>query len=357
MPARTVCFQELRKYDGKGVVPLTVRQFMQKAGRAGRRGIDHLGYVVIREDFGEFDRDRDAIHSYLKGGYEQVRSAFNLSFNSVVNLLERHERDVSEIRRVIDKSFLNFHYLQQVRREQQRLDDIAASLAKDGWDPRLPEAGPPPRHLAGRAKKLRKMQSAARRDEDRVFTDFMDKVTLLQQVEYLDAELGFNSGARVLRHLQIEEIFSTELVLSGALDQSEPALVFGAFCSLSNSFSRSVVVRERLRGPAAQLARQMRQIRYGDAVRVCEQASGVPVTFTPEMIPFGIAWHNGASLQELMLMIDSPTDVSGDLVSAFRRAKDLAMQMRKVYGEDPYMDEKLRGIAKTVSRDEVEVVD
>jgi superfamily II RNA helicase len=43
MPARTVCFQALRKYNGSTVLPLTVRQFMQKAGRAGRRGIDDVG--------------------------------------------------------------------------------------------------------------------------------------------------------------------------------------------------------------------------------------------------------------------------------------------------------------------------
>mgnify|MGYP001591039689 CR=1 FL=1 len=81
------------------------------------------------------------------------------------------------------------------------------------------------------------------------------------------------------------------------------------------------------------------------------------VTFTPEMIPFGVGWFEGSDLQELMLLIESATDISGDLVSAFRRAKDLCMQLRRVYAEDPFMSEKLREIAKVVSRDEVEVVD
>ena len=80
------------------------------------------------------------------------------------------------------------------------------------------------------------------------------------------------------------------------------------------------------------------------------------MTFTPEMIPLGIAWYEGRSLQELILLIESPTDLSGDLVSAFRRAKDLCMQLRRVYSDDPWTGDKLRDIAKTVSRDEVEVV-
>ncbi|HCP46842.1 MAG TPA: hypothetical protein DIU15_12420 [Deltaproteobacteria bacterium] len=356
MPAKTVCFQELRKYDGRAVVPLTVRQFMQKAGRAGRRGLDDVGYVVVLEEFSDFDRDRDSIHSYLAGDHERVRSAFNLSFNSVVSLLARHDGDLDAIRDVIDKSFLNFHFLQRARRESKRLEDIQRSLTDEGWDPEDPEAGPPPRSLLGRAKKYRKLKKSGRRGKDRVFNDFQRKVNILNEVGYLEDDLQFNAGARVLQHLQIEEILSSELVLSGILDNLEPPLIFGAVCALSNSFSRAVEVRERPRGPAGKLARTMRGIRFGDVVRTCEHAIGTPVTFCPEMIPFGIGWYNGRDLQEMMLMIDSPTDVSGDLVSAFRRAKDLCMQLRRVYAEDPYMSDKLRDICRTVSRDEVEVV-
>jgi ATP-dependent RNA helicase HelY len=356
MPARTVVFQALRKYNGHAVVPLTVRQFMQKAGRAGRRGIDEVGFVVILEEFADYDRDRDAIHAYLEGSHEKVNSSFNLSFNSVVNLLDRHQRDLEAIRDVIDKSFLNFHYVQRARRDRRRMADIAQSLRRDGWDPDAAELEPPPKRLAGRAKKWRRLDRAAGKLDDRVFSGLLDKVAILQRVGYLEEDLLFNAGAKVLKHLQIEEIFSTELVLSGLLDHLEPDLIFAAFCTLSNTFARTVIVRERPRGDMGKLARAMRQIRFGDVVRTCEHAIQVPVTFTPEMIPFGVGWYRGKSLQELMLMIESPTDVSGDLVTAFRRAKDLGMQLKRVYSEDPFLADKLRDINKTVSRDEVEVV-
>ena len=357
MPARTVVFQQLRKYNGRQVVPLTVRQFMQKAGRAGRRGIDEVGYVIIREEFEEYSNDAESISSYLAGKHERVTSSFNLSFNSVVNLLERHDRDLDDIRLVIDKSFLNFHYIQRAQRDRGRLADIAHALERDGWDPESAGRGDPPRHLRGRARKWRKLAREIGADDDRVFSDMMEKIQILQGVGYIDEDLSFNAGARVLQHLQIEEIFSTELVLSGALDSLTPALIFGALCALSNSFGRTVVVRQRPRGDQAKLARAMRSIRFSEVVRACEQAIGVPVTFTPEMIPFGVGWYEGRDLQDLMTMIESPTDISGDLVSAFRRAKDLSMQMRRVYAEDPFMSDKLREVAKTVSRDEVEVVD
>jgi len=357
MPARTVCFQALRKYNGKAVVPLTVRQFMQKAGRAGRRGIDDVGYVVILEEFEDYERDAEFISKYISGDHEKVTSSFNLSFNSVVNLLERHDRDLEAIRGIIDKSFLNFSYVQREQRDRALLADIASSLRSDGWDPASDDSGPPPRHLQARAKKYRKLDKVASQHGDRVYSGLMEKIAILQGVRYLADDLSFNSGARVLQHLQIEEIFSTELVLEGLLDSLEPALIFGALCALSNSFGRTVVVRERPRGEAAKLARSMRQLRFGDTVRNCEAALGVAVTFTPEMIPFGVGWYEGRPLNELMELIESANDISGDLVSAFRRAKDLSMQLRRVYAEDPFMGEKLRDIAKVVSRDEVEVVD
>jgi ATP-dependent RNA helicase HelY len=357
MPARAVIFQALRKYNGHQVVPLTVRQFMQKAGRAGRRGIDNVGYVVLLEEFGDFERDEEAIRAYIRGAHEPVRSSFNLSFNSVANLVDRHNRDLDAIRTIIDKSFLNFHFLQKAKREQERMDAIADRLKKDGYDPADPNSGKPPRSLASRAKKWRRIKRTHGKSADRVWRDFLEKKQLLHDIGYIEPDLTFNAGGRVLIHMQIEEIFSTELVLSGMLDGMEPRLLFGALCALSNSFSRTVTVRQRPRGEQAKVARAMRQIRFGEAVRTTERAIGVPATFTPEMIPFGVAWYEGKSLNEIGLWVESATDISGDLVSAFRRAKDLSMQLRRVYGEDDYMLSKLRELAKTVTRDEVEVLD
>ena len=197
LPARTTCFQALRKYNGRTVVPLTVRQFMQKAGRAGRRGIDDVGYVVLLEEFWDYERDSEAIDAYIKGAHEKVRSAFNLSFNSVVNLLDRHGKDLEQIRQIIDKSFLTFSYRQAAKREAERIDAIADSLAKAGWDPRDPKAGPPPRSLTARAKKFRKMSRRTKKVGDKVWNDFMEKVGILQEVGYLDEDLEFNAGARV----------------------------------------------------------------------------------------------------------------------------------------------------------------
>ncbi|WP_373046664.1 DEAD/DEAH box helicase [Vulgatibacter sp.] len=48
IPLRTVLFTQLCKYDGERVGVLTVRDFLQVAGRAGRKGFDDRGYVVVQ---------------------------------------------------------------------------------------------------------------------------------------------------------------------------------------------------------------------------------------------------------------------------------------------------------------------
>ncbi|MFL5442191.1 MAG: DEAD/DEAH box helicase [Myxococcales bacterium] len=48
VPIRTVVFTQLTKFDGEKTAQLTVRDFLQVAGRAGRKGFDDRGYVVAQ---------------------------------------------------------------------------------------------------------------------------------------------------------------------------------------------------------------------------------------------------------------------------------------------------------------------
>ena len=47
MPARTVVFDSIRKHDGEKFRELLPGEFIQMAGRAGRRGKDKFGNVII----------------------------------------------------------------------------------------------------------------------------------------------------------------------------------------------------------------------------------------------------------------------------------------------------------------------
>lgn len=47
MPAKSVVFSHIRKHDGKGFRDILPGEYTQMAGRAGRRGLDPTGTVII----------------------------------------------------------------------------------------------------------------------------------------------------------------------------------------------------------------------------------------------------------------------------------------------------------------------
>jgi superfamily II RNA helicase len=314
---------------------------MQKAGRAGRRGFDDVGHVVIRMDPQEHDALAPFISRYRKEQYEPVRSSFSLSWNSIVNLLDRH--DLEHVRTIVDRSFLNWHRMEQAKLQLSRADRL--------------EEGKPDREPTKRdMKEGRRLRRRAQNAGDKSWLEFLGKRDYLRQIGYISEDDSFNAGARILRHLQIAEIMTTELVLSGMLESLDDATLYGVLCSLCAELPRSVRCEFQVHRRDRALAQQIETIRMSAQVAEAEQVSGQPTTFCPDMMIIGRAWANGDSLETISMMISTPTDYTGSLVGALRRAKDLTSQLIEVYAEDPDRTRVLRDLVKTVSRDEVEVV-
>ena len=351
MPAKTVVLDGLHKYDGKTTRPLRVREFLQKAGRAGRRGMDREGFVVIRMDKDSWSEARHYMQQYEKAEPERVRSSFNLSFNSIVNLVGRFEE--AKVREIVERSFLAWHLERKGHELQRRAERMEESLEAEGWDP----GGKAPASLKKRVKEMNRLKRRAESGHMRVWTDFLFRKEFLRNIGYLGEDDAFNAGANILQHIQIEEIFVTELVLSGLVEEIPDDLLYGLCCAMTNRLPKGVRLRDRLHGPARALAKQINRIRYSEIVQKAERVTNSEVTWSPDLIPFGAAWANGRSLIDLEELYHSDTDMSGQLVGGFRRAKDLVGQIRGVYRHDDATWERLSSLIKRVKRDEVEVVD
>lgn len=84
MPAKTVVFTQVTKFDGISRRPLTSSEYIQMSGRAGRRGLDERGIVIMMVD----DKlEPDTAKEIVVGQQDRLNSAFHLGYNMVLNLL------------------------------------------------------------------------------------------------------------------------------------------------------------------------------------------------------------------------------------------------------------------------------
>jgi superfamily II RNA helicase len=359
MPARTVVFDGLTKYDGRAVNPMTVREFMQMAGRAGRRGMDEVGHVVVRMDPWDYGEVRGNLGAYRSGAPEKVRSSFALSFNSVVHLLQRHPQE--RIKTLVQSSFLAWQQASRARDALQQCErmerNIKAQLGESSSDGRpLPSVDRLPPPLRRQARKLDRLRDQAIAGRERCWHDFQLRVSFLQSIGYLGEDLSFRAGAKALLHIQMSEIFVTEMVLEGLLEPLDPPTLFGVLCAVVQNLPRGTNLITPPDKALRALAKGVAQVRFSSTVREAERITKVEVDFTPELIPLGRAWAEGQPLSTITEQLDTGIDISGDLVGAFRRARDLCSQLVELWRDDADRVEELYDLLDATARDEVEVV-
>ncbi|THX60027.1 antiviral helicase [Aureobasidium pullulans] len=84
MPAKTVVFTSVRKFDGVAERWVTPSEFIQMSGRAGRRGLDERGIVIMMID----EKMEPAVaKEVVRGEQDKLNSAFYLGYNMILNLM------------------------------------------------------------------------------------------------------------------------------------------------------------------------------------------------------------------------------------------------------------------------------
>ena len=102
MPARTTVISALSKRTDAGHAMLTPSEFLQIAGRAGRRGKDKVGYVVTIQS--PFEGAKEAAFLATSDA-EPLRSRFTPSYGMVLNLLQKNT--LAEAKELLEKALLN----------------------------------------------------------------------------------------------------------------------------------------------------------------------------------------------------------------------------------------------------------
>ncbi|VDL60225.1 unnamed protein product [Hymenolepis diminuta] len=126
MPARTVLFTATRKFDGQSFRHLSSGEYIQMSGRAGRRGKDDRGTVILMIDN---TVTPDAAKQLLLGAPDPLNSAFTLSYNMVLNLLLVEDINPQIM---LEKSFFQFQNYASIPMLEQKIASLDAEYKNIG---------------------------------------------------------------------------------------------------------------------------------------------------------------------------------------------------------------------------------
>lgn len=102
LPTRTVVFSGFRKHDGRQFRDLLPGEYTQMAGRAGRRGLDPVGSVIIVTPGADEAPPAASLRQMILGDPTKLRSQFRLTYNMILNLLRVEALKIEEM---IKRSF------------------------------------------------------------------------------------------------------------------------------------------------------------------------------------------------------------------------------------------------------------
>lgn len=264
MPAKTVVFNSLRKYDGIQFRNLNSKEYFQLAGRAGRRGIDKEGYAIAMID--RRDLDIDQLMRVTSKDVDPIISQFALSYNTVLNLLKNHKEE--EIMTILKS---NFDY-----------------------------------YLRRKANK-----------SVRILASYNHKIKVLKNLGYMD---GFGLTVKGMfatgvysNELLVSEIFGTEL--HKELSEVEMLTVLGAI-----SFERRRNDRFSKRNVKEQYVKIMRLLRKNSYVEKNINDKNIR-----DLIPIISLWANGGQFEDLVKLSNMQ---EGDYIRFFRQIIDMLRQIR-----------------------------
>ena len=133
IPIRTVLLTKLCKFDGKKTTILSVRDFHQICGRAGRKGFDEQGYIVCQApqhvienkklelkaktnphlkkkpkakppERGYAHWDKDTFDQLIQSLPEPLKSSFKIDHSLILNILSRANNNWSALKKIIKEN-------------------------------------------------------------------------------------------------------------------------------------------------------------------------------------------------------------------------------------------------------------
>ncbi len=114
-PARTVVLLQSDRFNGSQFVDMTATDIHQMTGRAGRRGMDNVGFALILP---ERHMKLDLVKDLLLSKPEPLQSRIHINFSMTLNLLLSHTP--SDVHKLLGMSLAAFHEIEKKAEKAHR---------------------------------------------------------------------------------------------------------------------------------------------------------------------------------------------------------------------------------------------
>ena len=123
-PARTVVLTVADSRTSQGWRPLSASELQQMTGRAGRRGRDNVGFVVVAPGL---HQDPERIAELLKSPPDPLVSQFRATYTTLLNLLDAFG-SFAQVRQIAEKSFAHRSAAIQITRLERLKAETEQSI-------------------------------------------------------------------------------------------------------------------------------------------------------------------------------------------------------------------------------------
>ena len=389
MPARSTVISSTSKRTDSGHRMLTANEFLQMSGRAGRRGMDKVGYVTV---VGTPFQTPEEVAELVLSDSNPLESKFSPSYSMVLNLLQRF--NLEESKELILKSFGYYSsdyrlkpilfQLEQYDKEIEERSFICPNKLSDDkmleydklrflyvqnrqtykkivkqekskhrpLSPEVVEFGKRNKEELHKLQtfacdtcklykkhsknlevlkridsKKKKLLKEIEKQKDIYWNKFIAHRAVLKEYGYIQNDYPTEKGKTTSQIRSDNELYLAEIIFSGVLENLTPSQLAGVICALTTEELRIEIPYIPFSEPVRKTLNQIRNIKRKLEKVQSKYDIEAPLYVNPYFSSLIELWVEGAEWETVSEQIEIG---EGDIVRAFKRVVDVLRQLTTI---------------------------
>lgn len=414
MPARSTVISSTSKRTDTGHRMLTASEFLQMSGRAGRRGMDEVGYVTV---VGTQFQSPEEVAELVLSDANPLESRFSPSYSMVLNLLQRFSLD--EAKELILKSFGYFSSgsrLLPLLKAQEQIDNELkerefvcpyklcdnelyeydklrhiyvqnrqtykriCKQEKSKNRPLSPEAVEFGRQTKAMLEKMHgfhcdtckfykkhsknlevlerfsvrknKLEKEIEKQRDIFWNKFLAHRSVLIDMGYLRDDYPTERGVTTSQIRSENELFIAEIIFSNVLDNLSPSQLAAVVCALTTEDLRIDIPYLPISEPVRKTLNLIRNVRRKLEKVQSRYSVEAPMYINPYFSSLIELWVEGAEWETITEQIDMG---EGDIVRSFKRVVDVLRQFTTIANVPEALVFTAREAIEKIQREPVDI--